>query len=216
MFGAIIGDMVGSVYESHSCKTKKFDIYNLNSRMTDDSYLTLAVAKVLMEHYPLDYSEESLKTIQEEIAEEFVNQWNMHKTAGFGGMFYQWCFMCSLSGTIEPAYHSFGNGSAMRISPVGWVADCEEHVKLLSKMVTEITHDHKEGIKGAEAIAMAIYLALHGYSKEEIGKRMIEEYYPSIQDLNFDEIPTMSRKAKGRKLLSLGGDNIIYVGVTEP
>lgn len=188
MFGAIIGDMVGSVYESHSCKTKKFDIYNLNSRMTDDSYLTLTVAKVLMEHYPLDYSEESLKTIQEEIAEEFVNQWNMHKTAGFGGMFYQWCFMCSLSGTIEPAYHSFGNGSAMRISPVGWVSDSEEHVKLLSKMVTEITHDHKEGIKGAEAIAMAIYLALHGYSKEEIGKRMIEEYYPSIQDLNFDEL----------------------------
>ena len=87
-------------------------------------------------------------------------------------------------GEAKP-YNSFGNGSAMRISPVGWIANSEEEVKLLSKAVTEITHDHPEGIKGAEAVAMAIYLARQGVSKEEIGNRMIKDYYPEIANLDF-------------------------------
>ncbi len=76
----------------------------------------------------------------------------------------------------------------MRISPVGWIANSEEEVKILSKTVTEITHNHPEGIKGAETIAMCIYLALHGYSKEQIKERMIIDYYPEIADLDFDEL----------------------------
>ncbi len=76
----------------------------------------------------------------------------------------------------------------MRISPVSWIADSEEHLKLLTKTVTEITHNHIEGLKGAEAVALCIYLALKGTSKEEIRKRMVEEYYPIIETLDFGDL----------------------------
>ena len=186
MLGAIIGDMVGSVYEFHPIKTKKFDIFNIRERMTDDSLLTIAVGKSLLKHYPIKYDEQSLKRIQEDLIINFVETWKYNKGAGFGGMFFDWCVKAS-HGTCEP-YNSYGNGSAMRISPVGWMAKTEEEVKVLSKAVTEITHNHPEGIKGAEAVAMAIYLALNGYSKEEIKERMINDYYPEIKDLNFDDL----------------------------
>lgn len=186
MLGAIIGDMVGSVYEFHPIKTKKFDIFNIRERMTDDSLLTIAVGKSLLKHYPIKYDEQSLKRIQEDLIINFVETWKYNKGAGFGGMFFDWCVKAS-HGTCEP-YNSYGNGSAMRISPVGWMAQTEEEVKVLSKAVTEITHNHPEGIKGAEAVAMAIYLALNGYSKEEIKERMINDYYPEIKDLNFDDL----------------------------
>ena len=186
MLGAIIGDMVGSVYEFHPIKTKKFDIFNIRERMTDDSLLTIAVGKSLLKHYPIKYDEQSLKRIQEDLIINFVETWKHNKGAGFGGMFFDWCVKAS-HGTCEP-YNSYGNGSAMRISPVGWMAQTEEEVKVLSKAVTEITHNHPEGIKGAEAVAMAIYLALNGYSKEEIKERMINDYYPEIEDLNFDDL----------------------------
>ena len=186
MLGAIIGDMVGSVYEFRPIKTKDFDIFNMKMRMTDDSLLTIAIAKVLMKHYPISYEEENLKMIQKEICDEFVRSWKNHPGAGFGGMFYRWCAKAS-KGVVEP-YNSYGNGSAMRISSVGWIAQSEEEVKLLSKTVTEITHNHPEGLKGAEAVAMAIYLALHGSSKEEIGERMIKDYYPEIANLDFEEL----------------------------
>ena len=188
MLGAIIGDMVGSMYEFHPCKTKTFDIYNNRMRMTDDSYLTIAVAKTLLKHYPIKYDEQSLKELQNDLSQEFVDMWSKHKEAGFGGMFYEWCLTCRDTGEIAKPYNSYGNGSAMRISPVGWIANSEEEVKVLSKTVTEITHNHPEGIKGAEAVAMAIYLALHGASKEEIKERMINEYYPEIAELDFNEL----------------------------
>lgn len=186
MLGAIIGDMVGSMYEFHPCKTKTFDIYNNRMRMTDDSYLTIAVAKTLLRHYPIRYDEQSLKELQNDLSQEFVDMWSKHKEAGFGGMFYEWCLTCRDTGEIAKPYNSYGNGSAMRISPVGWIANSEEEVKVLSKTVTGITHNHPEGIKGAEAVAMAIYLALHGVSKEEIKERMINEYYPEIANLDFN------------------------------
>lgn len=188
MLGAIIGDMVGSMYEFHPCKTKTFDIYDNRMRMTDDSYLTIAVAKTLLKHYPIRYDEQSLKELQNDLSKEFVDMWSKHKEAGFGGMFYEWCLTCRDTGEIAKPYNSYGNGSAMRISPVGWIANSEEEVKVLSKTVTEITHNHPEGIKGAEAVAMAIYLALHDVSKEEIKERMINEYYPEIADLDFNEL----------------------------
>ena len=188
MLGAIIGDMVGSIFEFNECKTKNFNIYNKRMDMTDDSYLTIAVANVLIKHYPIDYSAQTLKVIQEDLAKEFVKMWEQHSGAGYGGMFFNWCIKSRELGKPAGPYNSFGNGSAMRISPVGWIADSEEHLKLLSKTVTEITHNHPEGIKGAEAVAMCIYLALHGSSKEEIKERMIKDYYPEIEKLNFDEL----------------------------
>lgn len=188
MLGAIIGDMVGSIYEFRPLKSKEFNIYNKRMRMTDDSYLTIAVAKTLIKNYPIKYNPKSLKKIQNDLCKEFVETWRFHKEAGFGGMFYDWCAASRATGKIAPPYNSYGNGSAMRISPVGWIANTEEEVKLLSKTVTEITHNHPEGIKGAEAVAMAIYLALHGYSKEQIKERMVNDYYPEIADLDFNNL----------------------------
>lgn len=185
MLGAIIGDMVGSIYEFHPLKKKEFNIFNPRMRMTDDSLLTLAVARALMKHYPIKYSEEDLALIKKDLVDEFVKTWKSHREAGFGGMFYRWCINAS-HGKSEP-YNSYGNGSAMRISPVGWVANSEEEVKILSKAVTEITHNHPEGLKGAEAVAMAIFMARQGASKEEIKERMLE-YYPEIAGLDFDDL----------------------------
>lgn len=186
MLGAIIGDMVGSLYEFHPIKTKDFNIYNNRMRMTDDSLLTIAVAKTLLKHYPIKYDEESLKLIQKDLVDEFVDTWRFNKGAGFGAMFYNWCEKARFE-HVEP-YNSYGNGSAMRISPVGWIANSEDEVKLLSKTVTEITHNHPEGLKGAEAVAMAIYLALHGASKEEIMERMVKDYYPEIASFSFENL----------------------------
>ena len=187
MLGAIMGDMVGSIYEFHPLKKKEFNIFNQRMRMTDDSLLTIAVARVLLNHYPIDYSKEGLESIKRDLIKEFVRTWKQNPGAGFGGMFFEWCAKASRTNIAEP-YNSFGNGSAMRISPVGWIANNEEEIKVLSKAVTEITHNHPEGIKGSEAVAMAIFLARQGASKEEIKNRMINDYYPEIRNLDFDDL----------------------------
>ena len=187
MLGAIMGDMVGSIYEFHPIKSKDFDIYNHRNWMTDDSLLTIAVAQTLLDHYPFSFDEKSLKAIQEDLIKRFAITWFNNKHAGFGGMFYIWCDRAMKGYKPEP-YNSCGNGSAMRISPVGWMAKSEEEVKILSKTVTEITHNHPEGLKGAEAVAMAIFLARNGYSKEQIKERMINDYYPEIANLDFADL----------------------------
>lgn len=117
---------------------------------------------------------------------EFYLTWRRHPDAGYGRRFFDWCLDVEKGNT--KAYNSYGNGAAMRISLVGWIAQSEDEVKLLSKTVTEITHNHKEGIKGAEAVSMCIYLALHGYSKEQIKERMISDYYPEIENLDYEEL----------------------------
>ena len=186
MLGAIIGDMVGSLYEFHPIKRKDFNIYDKRMRMTDDSLLTIAICKVLLNHYPFHLDESEIKNIQKELCEQFFSTWRAHQGAGWGGRFFEWCVKAS-KGNMEP-YGSYGNGSAMRISSVAWLAKNEEEVKLLSNIVTEITHNHPEGLKGAEAVAIAIYLALHGASKEEIRERMINDYYPEIALLDYDDL----------------------------
>lgn len=182
-----MGDMIGSLYEFHPIKTKDFDIYNPDVEMTDDSYLTIEVARALLKHYPFSFDEQSLQAIKEDLIKGFVETWQEHRAAGFGGMFYAWCVKASRGVKPEP-YNSYGNGSAMRISPVGWLAKSEEEVKILSKTVSEITHNHPEGIKGAEAVAMCIYLALHDSTIEQIKERMIKDYYPEIADLDFNDL----------------------------
>lgn len=187
MLGAIIGDMVGSIYEFHPIKRKQFQIPDQRMFMTDDSYLTIAVAKTLLKHYPIQYDEQSLRAIQKDLIKEFVHMWKTHQGCGFGGRFFDWCMNASINNYAEP-YNSCGNGSAMRISPVGWITNNEEELKILSKTVTDITHNHPEGEKGAEAVAMCIYLSLHGASKDEIRERMIKDYYPEIASLDFNEL----------------------------
>lgn len=185
MLGAIIGDMTGSVYDSNNIKTKEFPIFNILNRMTDDSFLTIAVAKVLLDHLPLKYDQKSIAIIQDKLTDRFELAYRSHIGAGWGSSFIIWC---KTPKTLKKPYNSFGNGAGMRISPVGWIATSETEVKILSRIVTEITHNHPEGIKGAEAIAMCIHLALTGYTKNQIRDYVVINYYQELLTLSYQNL----------------------------
>lgn len=175
MLGAIIGDIVGSRFEWNNNKSKQFDLLTYKCSVTDDSIMTLAIAKALLEsksNYS-DLSENAVKYMQN-IGQHYPN-------CGYGGHFREWIY----SDNPKP-YNSYGNGAAMRVSACGFVANTLEEVKQLSKAVTEVTHNHPEGIKGAEATAVAIFLARSGKNLLEIRDYITKNYYP----LNFslDEI----------------------------
>ncbi len=175
MIGAIIGDIVGSVYEWDNIKTKKFNLFRDDCKFTDDTVMTLAVAKAIYD------SSKDLHKLKEIIVPTLQEIGRHYPDSGYGERFFRWLY----SDKPEP-YNSYGNGSAMRVSACGWVADSLEEAKELSRIVTEITHNHLEGIKGAEATTVAIYMARQGNSKEEIMEYIEKNYY----DLNFtlDEI----------------------------
>ena len=176
MLGAIIGDIVGSRFEfmESDNRGKNFALFTGECRATDDSLMTLAVAQALY-LCKGDYSTLADKCINcmRSVARE-------HPKTGWGGKFFKWLFVSESSSPIN----SFGNGAGMRISPVGWVADSEEELKSLAATVTGVTHNHPEGMKGGEAIAMCVYLARTGASKEEI-RRRAAEYYPILNDKSF-------------------------------
>ncbi len=157
MFGAIAGDIIGSVYERNPVKVTNFPLFDEGSRYTDDSVLTIAVADCIMNN------KEYGKTIQD-YARKYPG-------AGYGGNFFQWIF----SDKRKP-YNSWGNGSAMRVSPVGFAFNTQQKVMEEAKKSAEVTHNHPEGIKGAQATAMCVHLALAGKSKEEI-KAFIEKTF---------------------------------------
>jgi ADP-ribosyl-[dinitrogen reductase] hydrolase len=189
MLGAIIGDIVGSRFEFNNHRSMDFDLFAPGCFVTDDSIMTLAVAKGIMEtekrvessvsDYRFDgeyhhlLSEMTVKYMQE-IGRQYPN-------CGYGGMFARWIFS-----DHPEQYNSFGNGAAMRISPVGFVAGTELEATSLSGTITSVTHDHEEGIKGAEATVIAIFLALNGFTKSEIRDRISNEYYSL--DFTIDEI----------------------------
>ena len=158
MLGAIIGDVVGSLYEFNSDKTKDFELLTPSCRLTDDSLMTIAVgcACVSSSIYDKDSFQATLCALMREIG-------NMYPSAGFGASFYNW-----LMDERAGPYNSYGNGSAMRVSPVAWVTNGLEEAERLAEWSAEITHNHPEGIKGAKAIAACIYLARDGKTKEEI------------------------------------------------
>lgn len=167
MFGAIIGDIVGSRFEFfNNKKGKDFELFNEKCTYTDDTVMSLAICKALMECNG-NYRELSNKTIKymKELAE-------IYPCAGYGGMFLQW-----LGNSKAEPYNSFGNGAAMRISAVAYEATTIHEVKKLVKLVTEVTHNHPEGIKGAEAIAVAIFLARIGKNKKQIKEYIEKNYY---------------------------------------
>lgn len=171
MIGAIIGDTVGSVYEFNNIKTKEFPLFSSSSRLTDDSIMTLAIAECIQNGYIND---------KDKIIDTLKKWGRAYPNAGYGGMFFDWIF----SG-MRKSYNSYGNGAAMRISAVGWYADSEEKVKKMSKALTEVTHSHPEGIKGAEVTAMCVYYAKIGKSKEFI-KSYVEKYYSL--DFSYEEL----------------------------
>lgn len=161
MLGAIIGDIVGSCHEFNSIKTTEFDLFQPQSCYTDDSVMTMAVAEWLLED-PM-HSHEVLE-------EKMVKYGNLNSDVGYGTHFLHWLFFPDAlfpDGKRKP-YNSFGNGSAMRVSAVGWMFDSLEETERVAGISASITHNHPEGIKGAQATASAIYMARNGAGKEEI------------------------------------------------
>ena len=165
MIGAILGDIIGSRFEFHNYLGKDFELLTPHCRFTDDTVMTCAVAQALMDSKEdsSDLSEKAVAAMQR-IGQQYPN-------CGYGARFIHWMF----SDDPKP-YNSCGNGSAMRVSPVGFAASDVEEAKRLSAAVTCISHDHPEGMKGAEATAVAIVMARQGKSKEEIRAEM-EKYY---------------------------------------
>ena len=167
MLGAILGDMIGAPYEfDRSPKVKEFPLFSRYSAFTDDTVMTIAVAEALMD---------SLGKTDEEIRKALVSsmlKWGKrYPDAGYGGMFYQW-----LHEKNPKPYGSFGNGSAMRVSSAGWLSDTIGETRRIARLTAEVTHNHPEGIKGAEATASAIFLARSGWSKEKIRDYITEEF----------------------------------------
>ena len=158
MIGAMIGDIVGSVYEWNNIKTKEFPLFRDGCFFTDDTVMTVAVAEALMNGGEKDDFIDAMKKYG-----------RMYPDAGYGGRFGAWLF----SDSREP-YGSWGNGSAMRVSPVGFWADSSDEVVSLAGRSAEVTHDHPEGIKGACAVADAILLMRQAGTVEE-GKRQLRE-----------------------------------------
>lgn len=175
MIGAIVGDIVGSKYEFHNIKTKEFPLFSEGCHFTDDTVMTIAVYKALKECEG-DYAKLSQNAIKcmQEYGQMF---WN----AGYGGNFFLW-----LTSKEPKPYGSFGNGSAMRVSPVAYFARSIDEVKFLSGEVTKITHNHPEGMKGAEATAVAVWLALNKRTKQEIKEHIEQNYYPL--DFDYDDL----------------------------
>lgn len=149
MLGAIAGDIIGSVFENQPIKTTNFPLFSRLSRFTDDTVLTVAVAHSIISG--IDYAS-SLK----KFGQKYPN-------AGYGGTFYQW-----LHSDIREPYHSWGNGSAMRVSPVGFAFNSISKVLEDAEKSAAVTHNHPEGIKGAQATALAIYMAKIGETKSSI------------------------------------------------
>jgi len=187
MIGAIVGDIVGSRFEFNNYRNKNFELFTGDCKVTDDSIMTLAVAKAVMEARRIrksapDGCDSEYYAAAERLAVKYMQQiGRRYPNCGYGGRFIHWVF----SDTPQP-YNSFGNGAAMRISPVGFASETEEEVIRLSRAVTGVTHNHPEGIKGAEAVAMAIFMARNGYSKKEIRDRIVKDYYSL--DFTIDEI----------------------------
>ncbi len=177
MYGAILGDIIGSPYEfDMGNKSKEFPLFSQRSTYTDDTVMTLAVANALMTRH------REKKVIQMRLVFGMKKYGQQFPYAGYGGMFRQWLAM------EEPEpYGSYGNGSAMRVSAVAWRYNSLRTVRRVARWSAEITHNHLEGIKGAEATAAAIFLARTGKSKAEI-KAYIEENYGYDLSRTCDEI----------------------------
>jgi ADP-ribosylglycohydrolase len=209
MLGAIAGDIIGSVYEHRPVKTTEFPLFQRRSRFTDDTVMTVAVGHAILQHG--DYGA-SLKAFGRK-----------YPDAGYGSTFINWIF----EPRVTP-YNSWGNGSAMRVSPVGFAFDDVDTVLKEAQRSAEVSHNHPEGIKGAQAVAVAVFLAREGHGKEAIRKeienrfaynlaRTVDDIRPSyrfdvscqgsvpeaiVAFLDSDDYEDAVRKA-----ISLGGDS---------
>ncbi len=173
MYGAILGDIIGSPFEfDRGDKTKDFKLFSRRSHFTDDSVMTLAVCEALLKVG----QDATVKEIEDAVISSMQSWGRRYPHAGYGGYFRRWLTACH----PEP-YNSFGNGSAMRVSAAGWLYDSLEKTRTVAKATANVTHNHPEGIKGAEATASAIFMARNGSSKKEIKKYIEKEFH---YDLN--------------------------------
>ncbi|MBQ9031617.1 MAG: ADP-ribosylglycohydrolase family protein [Parasporobacterium sp.] len=168
MYGAILGDMIGAPYEfDRGNKTKDFPLFSEDSQFTDDSVMTIAVAEALLGVTPGADAE----TVHQAVSRAMQIWGRRYPCAGYGARFINWLF------AEEPQpYGSWGNGSAMRVSSAGWLFDTLEETRRAAKLTAEVTHDHPEGIKGAEATASAVFLARTGASKTDIREYIVREF----------------------------------------
>lgn len=180
MYGAILGDIIGSAYEfdSHNCKSKSFPLFSSRSTFTDDTVMTLAVADALMKVTPEDGDE----AIKRELTRSMQTIGRHYPYCGYGGRFFRWMF----SDNPQP-YDSYGNGSGMRVSSVAWFYNDLETVLRMAKLTADVSHNHPEGVKGAQAIASVIFLARTGSSKMDI-KAYVEEHFHYDLNRTCDEI----------------------------
>ena len=158
MLGAVAGDIIGSVYEHRPIKTTRFPLFQDHSHFTDDSVLTLAVAQAILEG-------------KEEYGWTLKEFGRAYPQAGYGGSFYQWIF----EQEVKP-YNSWGNGAAMRVSPVGFAFHEENRVLQEAQKTAAVSHDHPEGIKGAQAAALTVLLARRGILKSDLRKRIADQF----------------------------------------
>lgn len=177
MIGAIIGDIIGSVYEWKNIKTTAFPLFDRRCRPTDDSVMTVAVAKALM-----DTMGQDAEKVYAALVKEMQHFGQLYPDAGYGGTFRRW-----LVAKDPQPYNSFGNGSAMRVSAAGWLYPTLEETRRMARLTAATTHDHPEGVKGAESTAAATFLARTGAGKAEI-KKYIEEHFGYDLDTPLDII----------------------------
>ena len=167
MLGALLGDIAGSRFERSNIKTKNFDLLTHTCKPTDDSVMSLAVARAILEcdGKPADLGNAAIRWMQ-----EFGRR---YPYAGYGGSFRRW-----LRAPNPKPYGSYGNGAAMRVSACGFAAKTLDDAKTMAKAVTEVTHNHPEGLKAAEAVSVAIFMARFGSSMPEIRDCIEKNYYP--------------------------------------
>lgn len=177
ILGAIIGDIVGSRFEILNTNNKDFELFHQRCNFTDDSVMTLAVAKALLD------SKTDFSNLEENVIKTMTEFGKRYPNRGYGPSFRHWI----MSDDHKP-YGSFGNGSAMRISAVGVVAKSIDDIKNKSAIITNVSHNHPDSINGSEATAVAIHMALDGRSKEQI-KDYINNNYFGIYDLKKDTMP---------------------------
>ena len=216
MLGAIAGDIIGSPYEFRNIRKTDFELFNHDSRFTDDTILTIAIADSILNNK--DYA----LTLKE--------YGRRYSYGDYGVSFSKWLN----SDSLDP-YNSFGNGSAMRASPIGFAFDTIEKVREEARRSAEVTHNHPEGIKGAEAVASAIFLARKSYEKDQI-KDYIEDNFGYVLDESLDDIRqyyTFNETCQGtvpqaitaflesenyedaiRKAVSIGGDSDTVACIT--
>jgi type I restriction enzyme M protein len=173
VLGAIIGDISGSRFEWANIKTKEFEFLTYRCAVTDDSVMSLAVAQAILD------CDGEYSRLDEHAVGRMREIGGLYPNCGYGGMFKRWLF------SQEPQpYNSYGNGAAMRVSACGFAANNLEEVKLLVRKVTEVTHNHSEGIKGAEATAVCVFLARNGMNILELRDYVNAHYYPLNFTLN--------------------------------